>query len=349
MNNRGLWRLLLVICVAAACLLSRTVTAYAFPVTQCAGDRFGSNLGCQANDVSITSIQIVVGSASCIGGTNITVDLNATVNFGNPTRYDIGVFISNDGKDPQLTVANGGAASCSVAILPLIPPFENIDLDGCGDGHKAGVGGGTGSGILLMPGVTISCQAISGSSGNLYIPFVVSWNQSSGLDCYSIADPVPGGKPKCNAPTVLQGTVSVVVLPTITNTDNISNIGPGDSNIYTIVITNTTGVILDNAVFKDPAVANLTANSVTCSAAGGATCPASVTVAAMQGAGITIPSMPVGGSVTFTIGATLSGSASGTLTDTANVTVGGQTNSASDSDNIVAKKARILNWREVVQ
>lgn len=332
----------LIFLMAAACFVTRTMTAHAFPVTQCAGSRYGSNLNCTANDVSITGMSVVGDTTSCTGGTNITVDLEVTVNFGVSTRYDIGIFISNDGKDPQLTVANGGAASCSVAVLPNSSPFLNLDPNGgadtCGDGNKAGIGGGTGSGILYMTNVTVPCQALAGSGGNLYIPFVVSWDQNSsppGANCTSNADPVPGTSSKCNAPTIAQGTVSVVVLPTVTNTDGITTIKSGNTTNYTVVITNTTGATLTNAVFTDPAVTGITANSVSCSAAGGATCPASPTVADMQGVGITIPSMPVNGSVTFTINATLTGNPGDTRTNTASVTAGGQTNSASDTDTIV--------------
>lgn len=332
------WIWLLAIGTAAACLLSHAVTAHAYGPTDCAGPRFGSDLGCTANDVSITNIAVVGGPASCTGGSSITVDLDVSVNFAVPNRWDIGIFISNDGKNPQLTPASGGAASCSVAILPLANPFLNLDGDGCGDGNGT-IGGGTGTGVLHMTGVTINCRAISGSGGNLFIPFVVSWdNQASpsGATCNSIADPVPNTTSKCNAPLVAQGTVNVVVLPTITKTDNITTINPGDTTNYIVVITNTTGDTINNIVFKDPAVTYLTANSVSCTAGGGATCPASPTVAVMQGVGITIPSMPNNGSVTFIINATLNINApAGTeLTNTASVTVGSQTNSASDTDTI---------------
>lgn len=319
--------------IIAALLFSHSITAHAYPANQCAGSRYGSNLGCTANDVSITNIQVVGDTTSCTGGSPVTVDLQLTVNFQSPSRYDIGIFISNDGKNPQLTVANGGSASCSVAILPLTSPFLNLDGNGCGDGNGT-IGGGTGSGILYMPGVTLTCQSITGGGGNLYIPFVVSWNQSSGGVCTSIADPVPGTTSKCNAPTVAQGSVNVVVMPTITNTDGIQFVKSGDSTVYSVVITNTTGVTLSGAVFKDPAVTNINVGSVTCSAAGGASCPA-VTVAAMQGAGITIPDMPANSSVTFTINATMAGNPPDTLTNTASVTVNGQTTSVSDTDTVV--------------
>jgi uncharacterized repeat protein (TIGR01451 family) len=333
--------------MVAAFLLCYTMMAHAFPATQCAGSRNGSNLNCTANDVSITGMRVVGDTTSCTGGTNITLDLELTVNFQVPDRYDIGIFISNDGKDPQLTVANGGATSCSVSILPLTSPFLNLDpgpwgagsvYDTCGDGNGS-IGGGTGSGIHYMPGVTVPCQSIAGGGGNLYIPFVVSWDNSSSKNsdathCRTIADPVPSTGSKCNAPTIAQGSVSVVVLPTITNTDGVTFVSSGDTVTYTVIITNTTGVTLSGAVFTDPAVTNINVSSVSCSASGGASCPAA-TVAAMQGAGIAIPNMPANSSVTFTITATLAGTPPNTLTNTASVTVNSQTKSVSDTDTVV--------------
>jgi uncharacterized repeat protein (TIGR01451 family) len=194
-----------------------------------------------------------------------------------------------------------------------------------------------------MNGVTVACRATG--TGGLYIPFVVSWdNQASpsGLTCNGIEDPVPNTKSKCNAP-VIELTPQVIVLPRVTKTNGISQITPGDATTYTIAITNDTGITLSTgngnaAVFEDPAVANLTASSVTCAVtAGTATCPSagSVTVAAMQGAGITIPSMANGSTVTFTVTAQLTGNPTGTLTNVATVTSNGQTASASDADTIV--------------
>ncbi len=335
--------------MAAIFLLSHTMTAHAFPATQCAGPRFGSDLVCTAQDVAITDIRVVGDTTSCIGGASITLDLEVTVNFATPDRWDIGVFISNDGKDPQKLVASGGAESCSVTILPPSSPFLDLDgapkgtTDTCGDGNKD-INGGTGNGIHYMPRTTVACQSITGSGGNLYIPYVVSWdNQASpsGSLCTSIADPVPNTKSKCNAPTIAQGTVTVVVLPTITNTDGITFIKSGNPTTYTVVITNRTGATLSGAVFKDPAVTGINVTGLTCSPSGGATCPASPTVADMQGAGIAIPDMPVNGSVTFSINATLTGNPGDTRTNTAGVSVGGQTNSAGDTDTIVGDIAII--------
>jgi hypothetical protein len=315
--------------------LATAAQAATYPINQCAGDRFGSDLGCTANDVSITGMAVVGDTTSCVGGSNVTLDLQLTVNFQNPSRYDIGIFISNDGKNPEITAANGGATSCSVSVLPNSSPFLNLDgpTDTCGDGENSL------SGIHYMSDVTVPCQSLPGASGNLYIPFVVSWDVNKtppGAVCTSNANPVPGAQSKCNAPTIVQGSVAVVVLPSITKDDGKTTLFSGDSTSYSVTISNTTGATLFNAVFKDPFVAGITATGVSCTATGLAICPLfGSTVAGMQGAGLTIPLMPNGSSVTFTVDATLTGSPGDTRTNTATVTVGSQTNTAADTNTIV--------------
>lgn len=315
-------------------------TASAYPVDQCAADRYGDDLGCTAGDVSITGMSVVGDTTSCVGGTDITLDLQLTVNFAVPNRWDIGIFISNDGESPQTMSANGGAATCSVSVLPNSNPFLDLDEGGvgdtCGDGNK-NIGGGTGSGIHFMPNVTVPCQALAGSGGQLYIPFVVSWdNQASptGGTCASNADPVPNTKSKCNSPTIAQGSVAVVVLPTITKDDGIDTLFSGATTSYDVVITNTTGATLSGVVFTDPLVTGISVTAVSCSAAGGASCP-TTTVADMQGSGITLPDMPVNSALTFTIDAALTGSPGDQLTNTATVTASSQSLSATDTNIIV--------------
>jgi uncharacterized repeat protein (TIGR01451 family) len=105
-----------------------------------------------------------------------------------------------------------------------------------------------------------------------------------------------------------------------------------------VVITNTTGAAVSNLIFQDPAVTDLTVNSLGCSASSGASCPASYPLATMQAGGILLPTMDPGSSLTFTIGATVNTEASaGTLTNTASVTFRGETNSASDTNNVITK------------
>lgn len=321
-----------------------------FPANQCAADRFGDDLVCTANDVAITGMQVVGDTTSCVGGTFVTLDLQMSVNFAVPDRWDIGIFISNDGKNPETRAANGGAATCAVSVLPTASPFLNLDGgatgDTCGDGNGS-IGGGTGTGIHYMSNVTVPCQSLAGASGQLYIPFVVSWDNQqspSGALCTSNLNPVPNTKSKCNAPTVVQGSVGVVVLPSITKTDNQAKVNgqsqvfSGTASTYQITVTNSTGVAISNVNFKDPAVSGIDVTNVSCAASSGASCPAGTSAtlkSAMQGSGLTLPTMAAGSSLTFTVTATLTGTPGNVRTNTATVTVGGQTNTASDTAIIV--------------
>jgi len=87
-------------------------------------------------------------------------------------------------------------------------------------------------------------------------------------------------------------------------------------------------------------VANLTVSAVGCAAAtGGAACPTAgaTTVALMQGTGIVIPTLPAGGSVTFTVSGTAGTGAQIQNTATLDPPVGTtdpSPASASDSDTI---------------
>jgi len=70
---------------------------------------------------------------------------------------------------------------------------------------------------------------------------------------------------------------------------------------FTITISNEASETLLNALFTDPLVSRLGVISVECGALGGAICPSSVLASDMQGSGVSIPSLPPGGSVTFTV------------------------------------------------
>jgi len=246
-----------------------------FPVDACAAARFGGNLGCTANDVNLTNIGVAPGSqSSCISGTPVTLDLNMTVNFGQPSRYDIGIFVANDGKLPTLLPTSGGASTCKVAVLPTTAPFLDIDgvpngtADKCGDGDGS-IGGGTGSGTYTMKNVTIPCYTSPTSGGKLYVPFVVSWdNQASpiGSLCTTNRDPVPNTTSKCNAPAS-SVSINVVVLPKINKTHSGATFKSGDSITYSIVVFNDSGGTLQPSTLTDPAVPGLAVSGVTCAVA----------------------------------------------------------------------------------
>jgi hypothetical protein len=99
-------------------------------------------------------------------------------------------------------------------------------------------------------------------------------------------------------------------------------------------------------VVTDPAVAGLTKISVACgNASGGAVCPSSPTPAQLQ-AGLAIPALPAGGSVTFTVLASVTATKGSSVSNSASVTPpagvtdpSGGNNSMNDIDAVRASGA----------
>jgi uncharacterized repeat protein (TIGR01451 family) len=128
----------------------------------------------------------------------------------------------------------------------------------------------------------------------------------------------------------------------ISKTNSVSVLNAGGSTSYSVVVTNTGSSAADGAVFQDAAVAGLSKTSVSCVSAGGAVCPTTPTVAQIE-AGLAIPTLPSGGSATFTVGANVT-AASGSVSNTATVSVPSGTldtnsanNSATDTDTVTPR------------
>ena len=114
------------------------------------------------------------------------------------------------------------------------------------------------------------------------------------------------------ADTLTVDTSGTPIVCTYTNTGQVAGLSitkvassptvvPGGSLTYSIVARNDGLRHADGAVVRDPAVTGLTCTTVTCTPAGSAVCPGSPTVATLQGPGLTIPTMPIGGQVTLTL------------------------------------------------
>ena len=79
-------------------------------------------------------------------------------------------------------------------------------------------------------------------------------------------------------------------------------VNSGVTTVYTITVSNAGPDTVSNAVVTDPVPTNLTCTTASCTASGGAVCPAATgaaLVTALQGAGATVPTLPNGGSVTI--------------------------------------------------
>jgi uncharacterized repeat protein (TIGR01451 family) len=103
----------------------------------------------------------------------------------------------------------------------------------------------------------------------------------------------------------------------VTKTDGVGTVVPGAPISYTIVATNAGPAPVTGATVADTPPATLIGASWTCAPSSGATCTAGPVSGSINDSVI----LPVGASITYTLTATLSPSASGSLTNTATVTV----------------------------
>lgn len=81
----------------------------------------------------------------------------------------------------------------------------------------------------------------------------------------------------------------------------------GAPSNYTLTVSNPGPDAADGTVVTDPAPGNLSCTSASCTASGGAVCPAATgaaLLAALQGAGAIVPTLPVGGAVSIVVSCT---------------------------------------------
>ncbi len=89
---------------------------------------------------------------------------------------------------------------------------------------------------------------------------------------------------------------------TIVKTPSAGAVGPGQPLSYTIIVTNNGPGAANGAIIADPAIPFYTVTNVVCvGTTGGASCPAPLTVAALQGSGMTVAIFPAGATVTLRV------------------------------------------------
>jgi uncharacterized repeat protein (TIGR01451 family) len=176
--------------------------------------------------------------------------------------------------------------------------------------------------------LVISESMAAGSSSPLaaYAASLSCTNLATGAS--STALPVNQSVTSFTFPTLQYGDALSCVFTNTANRVNaaISKTGPatvsaGSTLSYSLVTTNSGPADAGGLRVVDPAVANFTAATVTCvTVSGGAQCPgaATLTIANLQGAGIALPVLPSGSSVTLSVSGT-AGNGSGNITNLASV------------------------------
>jgi uncharacterized repeat protein (TIGR01451 family) len=153
------------------------------------------------------------------------------------------------------------------------------------------------NGTLTLPAgstVSLSLRAIAGGVG-------VQVNNASVTAPASVIDTNP-------ANNTAQATVTIP-LPAnlqVDKTNGVSALGSGNTTSYTITVSNLGPNAADGSTLADAAVAGLSCTSVTCAGAtGGAICPGSPAIAALQGAGLNLSTLPANSTLTFVVTCTV--------------------------------------------
>ncbi len=219
---------------------------------------------------------------------------------------------SNDG-------AGGGGAGGSVLIVATTwSAAAGIDVRGGrgGDawatgGSAHGPGGGGAGGVVVTsspvapalgggaPGVTTTSDAPSGGANH---------GAQAGGDGVAQGIAAAADTPGSDVGRTCKADVRI----TKTNTPGINGeidqaadtVDSGAATVYTIVVTNTGPKPANDTRVIDPLPAGVLCTTATCSASGGAACPAqtgAALVAALQGAGVVLPALPVNGNATFVL------------------------------------------------
>ncbi len=267
--------------------------------------------GLAIDDVSVTACRAASADLSITKTDGVT----AAVPGGSVTYT---ITASNAGPDP---VTGATVADTFPAVLTC-----TWICVGAGGGTCTAASSGNINDTVNLPAggsvtYTASCSIAASATGTLSNTATLS---------SSVIDPDPANNSATDTDTLTpQADLS------ITKTDGVTNATPGGSVTYTITAANAGPSNATGSAVADTFPASLTC-TWTCAGAGGGAC-----TAAGSGNIADTVNLPAGGSATYTASCAISGSAAGSLVNTATVATGGGVtdptpgnNSATDTDTL---------------
>jgi uncharacterized repeat protein (TIGR01451 family) len=261
------------------------------------------------NNASVT-VGSLTGSTYTITGAEIGASVSFTCTFTN-TKLPIlrlqkalpsGRFVATDqfaltiaGTGGPATVTTTGAGTTATGVATLSP-------GGLGAVYTLSEAGAAGAVLTNYATIWACTNALSGGQ------------TPSGSGTSFAVTAVAGDDLTCTLTNTRNAQADLRV--TKTNTPGVNGevdqvvdaVVSGATANYSIVVTNLGPDAANGSVLTDPAPTNLTCTTASCTAVGGAACPAATgaaLVAALQGAGATIPTLPLNGAITVTLTCTV--------------------------------------------
>ncbi len=198
-----------------------------------------------------------------------------------------------------LTVSNAGPnAATGATVQDNLPSglFGMVLLGSSGTGGGSLTASSVSStqfnGTVTVPvgaTVVIQLRATAGGVGTQV-------NQATVTVPAGLIDPTPSNN-------VAQATVTVPVSTnlSVAKTNAVSSVTAGSTTSYSVTATNNGPASANNTVLTDAAVPGLICSTVSCSASGGAVCPASPTVSALQSPGLNLSIFPASSALVFSV------------------------------------------------
>ncbi len=270
-----------------------------------------------ATDTDTLTPQANLGITKTNGATSVSA--------GSNTIYTIVASNAGPSAAPGSTVADTFPAACTSV---------NWTCSGAGGGTCTAAGAGNINQSVNLP-VGGSVTFLATCAINVAAVGTLS-NTATVAVAAGITDPTPGNNSATDGPDTIVNNQADV---SITKTDGQTSDIPGTSISYTIVASNAGPGAAASVTVADTFPATLAGVTWTCVGAGGGTC-----VANGSGNINSVANLPAGGSVTYSVNATIAASATGTLSNTTTATVGGGVvdpvpgnNSATDTTTLTAQ------------
>ncbi len=289
--------------------------------------------GTHTNNIPANAVTTAEGVTNANVNANLVlVNTSVTANKSfNPTTVAVGgtstmsVQIRNNNAGAINLTGVGFTDNLPAGMVVANPPAPTFTGAGCGGAAITAVNN---SATVTLSGANVNANSIC------TLAVTVRANVSGNL----INTIPPGAVASTQGVTnPLQGTATLaatgVVNLNVIKTDGVATVVPGGTTTYTISVSNSGPNSVAGLIVNDTPPAGVTFGAWTCVPAGGAFCgsgsgPISDTV-----------SIPNGGSITYTVPATIAPNAVGSITNTATLAVPGSVinngnSSASDTDTL---------------